>query len=309
MYIEYLREFCTLARRLNYTHAANELHESQSTLSRHIKTMEIELGFSLIRRRGNDLSLTNGGNAFLEGAVSLVENYDKLIESCRTIANSFSGDIVIQHPPYQDVAGIIFVKMLARFKKLYPNVHVSYRDFKTTMEEALKQGIVDVSLEYWFDDKELAETRYSSLECSYATVCKTSLVALFSANSVFTNEKSLSLSDMENAEIVQMYDAFIPARYVIESLFEVRGIKPIIANRAATNLLELFADPLSKNGVVILPKGADASALAYLGDEYISVPVTDANISLYAVFRPGFDEVTSSALLYQFLKSRAVEQC
>ena len=308
MYIEYLHEFCTLARRLNYTHAASELHESQSTLSRHIKAMEAELGFPLVYRRGNDLSLTNGGSVFLKSAIPLVENYEKLVEDCRVVANSLSGNLIIQHPPYQDAAGIAFIKMLARFKGIYSDIHISYKDFRTTMEDALGQGVVDVALEYWLDGDELAERRYSSIGCPYVPLCETDLVALFRLDSPFSQKKSLTLFELENAEIVQMYDAFIPARLAIESLFEMRGIRPNVVNRAAANLLELFAEPLSENSVVILPKGAESSVHGYLGDECTSAPVVDASIRLYAVFRPDFEEITSAALLYQFLENRTVER-
>ena len=47
MRLDYLDEFITLFEMLSFTRAAASLHMSQSVLSRHIRSMEEELGISL----------------------------------------------------------------------------------------------------------------------------------------------------------------------------------------------------------------------------------------------------------------------
>jgi DNA-binding transcriptional LysR family regulator len=51
MDIEYLREFIILARYLNFTATAEMLHTTQPTLSRHISSIESEVGIKLFYER------------------------------------------------------------------------------------------------------------------------------------------------------------------------------------------------------------------------------------------------------------------
>jgi DNA-binding transcriptional LysR family regulator len=50
MELRYLKYFVTVAERQNFTRAAEELHVAQSAISQQIKSLEEELGVSLLRR-------------------------------------------------------------------------------------------------------------------------------------------------------------------------------------------------------------------------------------------------------------------
>ena len=56
-----LRAFETAARRLSFTEAARELHVSQAAVSRHVRTLERELGRALFRRLHRRVELTMPG--------------------------------------------------------------------------------------------------------------------------------------------------------------------------------------------------------------------------------------------------------
>jgi hypothetical protein len=60
-----LQYFSVLARALHYTHAAEELHISQPTLSYSINELEKELGTNLFEKRGRNVSLSESGVRFL----------------------------------------------------------------------------------------------------------------------------------------------------------------------------------------------------------------------------------------------------
>ena len=61
MEINYLKEFVILARTGNYLEAADSLYMGQSSLSRHIKTLEEELDIRLLDRTTRKVSLTEAG--------------------------------------------------------------------------------------------------------------------------------------------------------------------------------------------------------------------------------------------------------
>lgn len=56
-----LRAFESASRQLSFTRAAQELNITQSAVSRHIKTLEQDLGCLLFERRGPSLKLTPTG--------------------------------------------------------------------------------------------------------------------------------------------------------------------------------------------------------------------------------------------------------
>ena len=60
------REFIVFAKYLNITRAAEELHVSTSTLSRHIAALEHEIGMPLVQREGSASSLTPVGSLVLK---------------------------------------------------------------------------------------------------------------------------------------------------------------------------------------------------------------------------------------------------
>ncbi len=60
-----LRVFEASARHLNLTHAAHELHVTQTAVSQHIRNLETHLGKPLFRRLPRGLALTDEGQALL----------------------------------------------------------------------------------------------------------------------------------------------------------------------------------------------------------------------------------------------------
>ncbi len=61
--LDLLRGFEAAARHLSFTRAAQELHVTQSAVSRQIKTIEEQLGVTLFRRLNRALLLTEEGQA------------------------------------------------------------------------------------------------------------------------------------------------------------------------------------------------------------------------------------------------------
>ena len=82
MEINYLKEFVILARTGNYLEAADSLYMGQSSLSRHIKTLEEELDIRLLDRTTRKVSLTEAGRLFLpyaEHIMLLQEQYQDVL--------------------------------------------------------------------------------------------------------------------------------------------------------------------------------------------------------------------------------------
>lgn len=74
MNTENLKEFIVLAETKNFWEASERLYMNQSTLSKHIKNLESELGISLFTRTTRRVELTNYGRIFLPYAKSVIRS-------------------------------------------------------------------------------------------------------------------------------------------------------------------------------------------------------------------------------------------
>ncbi|MCD8100428.1 MAG: LysR family transcriptional regulator [Oscillospiraceae bacterium] len=100
MEIEYLRQFIVLAKRLNFTAAADSLFITQSALSRHMASLEQELDIKLLRRNTQSVSLTPAGEMFRDRIDALLDDYDDICSRLRIMKSGFNNRLCIGVPYY-----------------------------------------------------------------------------------------------------------------------------------------------------------------------------------------------------------------
>lgn len=100
MKLEYLREFIALAKSLNYHSTAENLFITDSALSRHIVSIEDELGTRLFYRNTKKVELTPVGRAFEERVIRLLELYDDIRDDIALISSNFRNEITLGLPYY-----------------------------------------------------------------------------------------------------------------------------------------------------------------------------------------------------------------
>ena len=79
MEINYLKEFIVLAETLNFAEASDRLYTTQSTLSKHIRKLEDELGYLLFDRTTRKVSLSELGAEFLGYAQKIVDVHEEYL--------------------------------------------------------------------------------------------------------------------------------------------------------------------------------------------------------------------------------------
>ena len=73
-----LHVFNTVAKKLNFSKASEELFISQPAVSKHIQELEHHFKIKLFERHGNTISLTNAGKTLLKHTEKIIEFYRKL---------------------------------------------------------------------------------------------------------------------------------------------------------------------------------------------------------------------------------------
>jgi DNA-binding transcriptional LysR family regulator len=139
MELRHLRYFVAVAEAENVSRAAVKLHLSQPALSRQIRDLEGEMGFSLFKRSAKSVRLTDAGRVFLEEARGILDRVGQAVESARVIAKGEAGELHVGYAP--TLAARILPPTLRAFQAGNPGVRVKLHDLSTgEMLEGLCEG-------------------------------------------------------------------------------------------------------------------------------------------------------------------------
>jgi DNA-binding transcriptional LysR family regulator len=140
--LRHLRYFVAVAEMENVSRAALKLHVSQPALSRQIRDLEDEIGFSLLERTAKSVRLTDAGRAFLDNARALLQNADEAVTKARAVAGAEPAELHVGYSP-TPVAEIL-PKILRAFQQTMPKVHVKLHDWSNN---AIRDGLRDGRLQ------------------------------------------------------------------------------------------------------------------------------------------------------------------
>jgi DNA-binding transcriptional LysR family regulator len=137
--------FRAVARHLNYTRAANDLHLTQPAVSRQVQILENSLGVQLFERVGRRVRLTDAGADVLSYAQRIAQLQDELEAvlgarsglqrgSLRLIGTTTAGEYLL--PP-----------LIADFRRAHPGIRVALRvGNREEVLAALANGEVDLAV-------------------------------------------------------------------------------------------------------------------------------------------------------------------
>lgn len=123
MELNYIRHFVVLAETENYLEAADILFMAQSSLSRHIMSIETELGAPLFDRTTRKVVLNDFGKAFLPYAKRMIEIQDEYSKVLQEYLSDVSSTINVASIPAMVIYHITDV--LAGFQKENPGYKVN----------------------------------------------------------------------------------------------------------------------------------------------------------------------------------------
>ena len=141
MTIRYLEIFVEVCKYMNMSRAAQSLMISQSSVSQAVKALEKEYNVLLFERLNHNLYLTAAGEKMLYLATQVLKSIGRLnsamhnapvslnIGSCNTVGASF------------------LYPLLAEFKKLSPDIHISAEISNTqTLTEKILNSSLDLAI-------------------------------------------------------------------------------------------------------------------------------------------------------------------
>lgn len=150
MRIEYLKEFQMLAETLSFTETARSSYISQSVLSKHIVSMEKELGCPLVDRSPAGVKLTEAGKLFYADTVSVIDDYQRAVGNIEQLRTRRGKTLTIGY--LRDASKPLLSPILRWFNRYHPDVDLQLVSMHyDEIGKALRNGSVDVIIT--MDDK------------------------------------------------------------------------------------------------------------------------------------------------------------
>ena len=165
-----LRYFLEVAKCLNFTRAALNLHIAQPALSQQILELEKTLEIKLFDRTSRSVSLTPAGKILMEETVQILQNTERLQRKLREAASGLIGSIRIGYlnEPYKQ----FLPRIIKRFNEKYPEVTVEIFQYNLgTLKDALQKGDIDIGFSLLFPDEATEHLGYSAAVIGTDDLC------------------------------------------------------------------------------------------------------------------------------------------
>ena len=267
--LEKLRLFLVVLEEGSLRRAADRLHISQSSITRQMQSLELDLGGSVLERTSAGVRPTNGGQALAERAKTLLADFDSTMAEVRRLNRGESGRLRIGY--IASAAQEYLGPALAVLRRTYPKLKVKMLDQTPgEMITALRQGKIDLALTLHGTDL-LSRDFYAR---KLATV--RSVVALPISHR-FATETQVSLSQLKGETFVRGSEDVLPGytQRVVQLCRKYGGFRPrlgtigreeglvetlaMAANEEAISIQPAFISHLRVPNVVLIPI-ADAGA-------------------------------------------------
>lgn len=284
-----LNYFLKIAQLNNMSKAAEELHITQPTLSRQIKTLEDSLGTKLFSRDNKKMTLTNAGIIFQKRAQEIVQLVAKA-EQDVSDQQGLSG--VVSIGCVESTVTNFLGTMIANFHSKYPHIRFSLYDADgDDIREKLDRGTLDLG--FMLTPVELA--KYNSIDLPVTD----HWCLLVPKNDPIAKESKISLSSLRQLPLI------IPARNIVQS--EILSW----AKTSNNDLNIVSSQNLLGNSFFLIKAGigyaicAGGSFANRPDDDIVSIPIdTDTVIHHAMAWRKNYTLSQSAQTFIEFIKEQ-----
>ncbi|MBE5101588.1 LysR family transcriptional regulator [Priestia aryabhattai] len=199
MHIEQLKYIVEVTKTRSISVAAQNLHVSQSTISKAITNLEQELEIKLFKRSRLGAIPTAEGKNIIKKAYEIVVKLHEIEEEAQAQTSLINGELNLSVSP--SLLTPILPKSLSNFKKDYPNFRIVMTEKKSTdIVEDILQGKIDIGLAM------IDEINWKSHdELIFETLIEGKIMVCVSKHSPLAFSDNLAPEELIN-EAVVMYD-------------------------------------------------------------------------------------------------------
>jgi LysR family transcriptional regulator, benzoate and cis,cis-muconate-responsive activator of ben and cat genes len=259
--LRHLRYFVAVAEELNFSRAAERLHMAQPPLSLAIRQLERELGAELFQRSTREVTLTEPGRAFLEGARRTLAEAERAVVSAKRAA---AGDVGKLRLAFSWSARYETLPALGQaFRARHPDVELLAQEmWNAQMLPALRSGAVDVAL---------ALCPEVAADTVREVIRAEPVVAVLGAGHALAGEEAIALSALAEEEFVFFPRELAPRLHdVLIGLCRRAGFEPRLTSGSFHTGWDLGV--IGDSPVVAI---APSSVARRQADDVVTVPLSD----------------------------------
>ncbi|MCC8066378.1 MAG: LysR family transcriptional regulator [Clostridiales bacterium] len=221
MNIEYFREFTVLADCSNYLEAADRLFIGQSTLSKHIISMEKELGVPLFERTSRKVALSKYGKLLLPYANTIVQTQYGYSSALQNELESERGRVTVGTISATAKYGI--TSLIASFKRKYPSSSIQmFEGDPDDLASQLKERKCDVIFAH-LPERNLADISFEKIH-----YLDDSLVCILPRSHPLSGKKELPLEQLRDETFIALAENATVHQLILDCCYRV-GFSPKIA--------------------------------------------------------------------------------
>ena len=213
MNLHQLRVFYTVANRLSFTLAAQDMVMSQPAVSLQIKALEQSLGLRLFERVSNRLTLTQAGEALYHSATTMLSAEDEVARTMAELAGATRGKLVVG----ANTTGGMYIlpRVIRDFRKTFPETEiVLHIDGTERLCERVQQNVIDLA----FVGGPIEDSRFR-----VEHLCLDPLALIFSPAHAFAGRESIPLLELA-AEPFVVPEPSSRTRLLVERSLRERGL-------------------------------------------------------------------------------------
>lgn len=187
-----LHVFYTVAKRLNFTKAAEELFITQPAVSKHIQEIESRLKTKLFERNGSKIKLTQAGSILLSYSEKMEEIYRDLEFEINAVSQQFNGKLRIGAST--TIAQYVLPQILARFHEKFEHLSVSLiTNNSEQIENALQNNEIDLGI---------VEGKSKKSYFKYSQFIKDELILVANSKNPICLKPFLSLDELKQTPLL-----------------------------------------------------------------------------------------------------------
>ncbi|WP_370519631.1 LysR family transcriptional regulator [Adlercreutzia sp. ZJ242] len=244
---ELLREYLVIVDEMNLTRAAEQLHTTQSTLSKHIAVLEREFGTTLLLRGRRGLGITEAGALLYRRAASIVD----LLDSAHREMARLSESMIVR------VTGILYnndvISLLSRVGRTLRDTSNTSMVFLTAPKVSGTHAVLVGEADIAIGHKGFSEELDPDLVC--VDLYQERFVALVEEANPLSSHDALSLDDLRDQNLARLGGVAAEFGWAnIQRLCRNHGFEPKGVPLLVENPVDCLTYPLDDT-VLLLQRG------------------------------------------------------
>ena len=293
MDFERIVEFTVIVKHKSLLEAAQELNTTQPVLSKHLATLEKELGVELLDRGSSPMELTSFGRLFLEDACSIAAEYRKMLEQTQGI-KSIGQSSTIRIGGVLDTGAL---PLLLQAREKFTETHLyslhlrRHKSSRQTSIALLQRHEIDIAFEPF--SEYIDATGLSSIQ-----VLNDQTMCVVEKTHRFANNKTVLFDELINETFVSLISSEDTClRKCVRSMCEKHGFKGGLPTSFrlcdSDSYRGMFLEGLD-GGIILVPCSTVRFFPMFVLREYAFIPIEDKDC--FIDIRAFFDEQPSETV-------------